>query len=863
MSRNKTPRICPTETQAPKLRPIVLKIAMVLGSLPTLAVAAPDPSPTPDPSPSPAPQVEFNTIALGASGAQYDLSRFERANTMLPGEQRVDLRVNQVPRSRENITFRADDKGNVAPCFTRELLTTMGVDTGKLEAAGANLDSSCLDISALIPDAAWVADANELRLDVSIPQIALRRDAAGYVDPKFWEDGINAFTLGYSVNAAQSHMLGGATYTGGYLGLNAGLNLGGWRIRNQTGYRWNDSGDSEFQNIRTYAEHDIDRLSSTLTLGDSFTSGVIFDTTSFRGISLATDDRMRPDSVNGYAPVVRGTADTNATVEIRQSGYVVYQTTVAPGAFEINDLGATGYGGDLEVTVTEADGRKRSFTVPFAAMPQLLRPGVSRFAVTAGELRQPNLAETPRFAEGTYQRGINNWLTAYGGVQLAGDNLYRSVAVGSAINTPIGAVAVDVTGSRTQFDRNGGDLSGYSGRVTYSKNLPSTATTFALAAYRYSSSGFLGLNDAVMANDDLLSGRRERIYEGEGSTRSRLQLTVNQRLGQNGGDLFVVGSRNDYWGDVPLDNTYQIGWNKRFRNVSLGVNASRSRVSNGQTDDRYFVNLMMPLGTPTSRSTPPALTLNATHGDDGNRMRAGVNGVAGSNRQFNYGVSGDFGDTNNDSIGANASWQLPYATVGGSYTYGTDSRAASLSAQGAVVVHGGGITLASQLGDTIGLVEAKGAAGAHLNSGVNRIDRRGYGITNNLRPYRLNDVVIDPKGISADVEFADTSVKVVPRAGAVVPVKFETTSGTAYVVHALRDDGSALPFGAEVKDDTGLVVGYVGQASQAFVRLPDESTKALHVSLGADGLQCSLEWTPDAGEKTAGITHGEGKCRAL
>jgi outer membrane usher protein len=845
-------------------RPIARHISMALLALPAMAVAAPEPAPNPapDPSPAPASQVEFNVAALGASGVRYDLSRFERANAMLPGEQRVDVIVNQLPVSRESVTFRANDAGVVEPCFTRDLLGVIGVDTGKLEEAGADLASSCLDLRALIPDATWSVDANELRLDVSIPQIALRRDAAGYVDPKLWDNGINAFTLGYTVNASHTSRQDGPSYTGGYLGLDAGLNLGGWRIRNQSGYRWNDSGDNEFQNIRTYAEHDIDRWTARLTVGDTFTTGDIFDTTAFRGINLATDDRMRPDSVNGYAPVVRGTADTNATVEVRQSGYVVYQTTVAPGAFEITDLGATGFGGDLEVTVTEADGRKHSFTVPFAAMPQLMRPGVSRFSLTAGELRQSNFSYTPRFAEGTYQRGINNWLTAYTGAQLAGDGLYRSLAVGGAFNTPVGAVALDITGSRARFRSSGDDLNGYSTRVTYSKNVPSTATTFALAAYRYSSSGFLSMYDAALANDDLLAGRREHVFEGEGTTRNRLQLTVNQHMGSMG-DLYVVGSRNDYWDGAPIDNTYQIGWNKRFRNVSLGLNASRSHLGDGQSDDRYFVNLIMPLGTPTPRRAPPTLSLNATHGSEGNRMRAGVGGVVGDNRQVSYGVSGDFGDNNDDSIGGNVNWALPYATVGGAYTYGTDSRSASVSAQGALVAHRGGITLASQLGDTIALVEAKGAKGAHLSDGVNRIDHRGYGITNSLRPYRLNEVVIDPKGVSANVEFGETSVMAVPRSGAVVPVTFETQTGEAYVVHALRDDGTALPFGAEVADDAGDVVGYIGQSSQAFVRLANGVNTPLNVRLDATGLSCTLAWKPDsAGGQAGELRHGEGSCHA-
>jgi hypothetical protein len=41
---------------------------------------------------------------------------------------------------------------------------------------------------------------------------------------------------------------------------------------------------------------------------------------------------MLPDSQKGYAPVVRGIARTNAQVVVRQNGYIIYQTYVAPGA---------------------------------------------------------------------------------------------------------------------------------------------------------------------------------------------------------------------------------------------------------------------------------------------------------------------------------------------------------------------------------------------------------------------------------------------------------------------------------------------------------------------------------------------------
>ncbi|MGY2437170.1 fimbria/pilus outer membrane usher protein, partial [Escherichia coli] len=112
--------------------------------------------------------------------------------------------------------------------------------------------------------------------------------------------------------------------------------------------------------------------------------------------------------------------------------------------FAIEDLYPTNFGGDLDVSVTEADGRVQRFTVNFSAVPQALRAGASRFAVTAGELRDTgNTLQALRFTEGTYARGLNNRLTVLGGAQLGED--YRALLAGAAVNTAIGAFGADVT----------------------------------------------------------------------------------------------------------------------------------------------------------------------------------------------------------------------------------------------------------------------------------------------------------------------------------------------------------------------------------------------------------------------------------
>ena len=67
---------------------------------------------------------------------------------------------------------------------------------------------------------------------------------------------------------------------------------------------------------------------------------------SFRGVQLSSDDRMLPDSLR-YARW-SGTASTNARVSVYQRGYLIYETTVAPGAFALDELQTASYGGDLK-----------------------------------------------------------------------------------------------------------------------------------------------------------------------------------------------------------------------------------------------------------------------------------------------------------------------------------------------------------------------------------------------------------------------------------------------------------------------------------------------------------------------------------
>ncbi|MNT65233.1 putative outer membrane usher protein ElfC precursor [compost metagenome] len=83
------------------------------------------------------------------------------------------------------------------------------------------------------------------------------------------------------------------------------------------------------------------------------------------------------------------------------------------------------------------------------------------------------------------------------------------------------------------------DRSGQSLCLTYSKLITPTNTNLTLAAYRYSTSGFLSLADAMALRD--LDQRQSGFAMGP-TQRGRLQLTVNQTLPGRWGSFYLSGS---------------------------------------------------------------------------------------------------------------------------------------------------------------------------------------------------------------------------------------------------------------------------------------------------------------------------------
>lgn len=222
-------------------------------------------------------------------------------------------------------------------------------------------------------------------------------------------------------------------------------------------------------------------------------------------------------------------------------------------------------------------------------------------------------------------------------------------------------------------------------------------------------------------------------------------------------------------------------------------------------------------------------------------QRASLSGGALDNR-LRYTASTTRDIQQQTSGALSVGYQGAWANVGAGYTQGNDYQSFSANASGAMVLHAGGLTIGSQLGETNALVEVPGTPGLGVQSTPGgRTDSAGYLIAPHLRPYRSNPLHLDTADLAPQVQIDNGSTQVVPRRGAIVKATFAARNVSRLILTLLQANGKPLPFGAQVSDEQGQVLAVVGQAGQALVAT-DDKPQPLHVQWG--GQTCQLAIAP-------------------
>lgn len=818
----------------------------------------------------------FNPAFLSDDPAAVaDLSRFE-GGAQAPGIYRVDLWVNDNFQSRKDIQFISsgesaghdnDDTG-LAPCLTPNMLAAMGVNPDAVPAlAGAEPDK-CLIISDVLNGATTHFDFETLRLDISVPQALMKNTARGDISSTLWDDGITALMLSYNFSGSNSDDRESGTRNNYFLGLNSGLNIGAWRLRDYSTWSYNSyTNQKDWQHINTWLERAIIPLRSQLLIGDSVTPSDVFDSFGFRGIQMASDDNMLPDSLRGFAPTVRGIARTHAEVTVRQNGYTIYRSYVSPGAFEINDLYPNASSGDLVVEIKESDGSLNVFSIPFASVPVLQREGRIKYAVTAGKYRSTSSQQDDvSVAQSTLIWGLPAGFTAYGGTQLAEN--YRSFALGSGVNIgSFGALSLDMTYAHTVL-ADDSQHSGSSLRFLYGKSLNSTGTNFQLIGYRYSTEGFFTFEESTWTrmsgyardgqDDDTQSQTAASgYYDLHNNKRDKIQVNISQQLGRSG-SVYLNGSRQRYWRMGGGNTLLQAGYSGNLSGVSWTLNYSYNKIpGQANADNRVALGFSIPLDillSPAGSLSAPQRNAyatysisNDTHGHT--TQNAGVSGTLLDDNNLSYNIQQGYqsqGGSASGSVGMDYDGAWGSASAGYNYSDNGDYQQVNYGMSGSIVAHSDGVTFSQPLGETNVLIAAPGASDVKVegNAGL-RTDWRGYSVVPYATTYRRNRIVLDTTSLPDNIDLDDTVVNVIPTRGALVRARFNSRVG-ARLLLTLTHQGKAVPFGAIVTTSDADNSGIVGDDGEVFLSgMPLNGTLTVRWGEG-DARQCKANYTlPD------------------
>ena len=90
----------------------------------------------------------------------------------------------------------------------------------------------------MIQGATFRFDVGQQRLYLTVPQIYMSNQARGYIAPEYWDNGITAALLNYDFSGNRVRDSYGGTSDYAYLNLKTGLNIGSWRLRDNTSWSY-------------------------------------------------------------------------------------------------------------------------------------------------------------------------------------------------------------------------------------------------------------------------------------------------------------------------------------------------------------------------------------------------------------------------------------------------------------------------------------------------------------------------------------------------------------------------------------------------------------------------------------------------
>ncbi|WP_447876707.1 fimbria/pilus outer membrane usher protein [Serratia fonticola] len=780
-------------------------------------------------------EYSFDSKLLSSEGEVIDVSVFNEGG-QLPGTYSTDVILNNNYIATEEIYFFNVKNPNgvsvLTPCLSSTKLSSFGVLIENYPMLDKNQINGCADLSA-VDGLQAIMNVAKQQLSINVPQIAVRKSLKGIAPESSWDKGINGFRLNYDVNVSHSSTKGSLRQNSDnvFALLQPGGNIGDWRIRNQVTAFKSSYSPVEWNRLSSYAETDVRPFKSTLTLGEKTPSSDIFDPFDFRGVQIATNDRMMPYYFRQYGPVIRGIADKQIRLTVSQNGNVIYSDVLPPGPYAVDDLSVSGQSGELLVTTEDPEGNRRQYTVTWQSPAIAVREKYFRYDALVGEYISPTSnGHEAKVGQLTAIYGLPKNLTVYGGVRTAPDYLSYLTGAGASLGKA-GSISFDRTASVSEEGKS--VKKGEIQRLRYSGVFNDSKTSVILTGAYSPSVNYRTLSDALSGNC-----HNADAVCNNGGLRKRFDVNYRQTLplGLNVYTTYSIQTNHN----SSTQSSHGVGFSTFIPSVGyLSADYVENRRVNfsdfNDTDRVISASMNIPFSWHRRQNMSSSWRMQSSSGNM--TQDYGVNGSSlDQTLSWNINQSRNLGgDEKSVTSYAFLSMANRYADTELYASGGNGWRQYGGAISGGLVLHSGGLTAGRELGETIALIDADGAKNVAIPREQNVLtDSSGYAIVTSLSPYQVNSIHLDPSTLEEEDDIIQTDLNVVPTSGAIVRASFKNNAGKRILINVSDSKGKPLSFGAVATlHATEIITGIVDEHGQLYMSgMPDEGEVSVKIKNG-------------------------------
>ncbi len=790
----------------------------------------------------------FDLAALTTHGIDPKVSDYFRsAARFREGVHVVGLRVNGAPLGLVDARF--DAQGQL--CFTPGLLEKAGlVKPAGIVRQGATEDQACHDFLGAFP-------TTMVRLRPGSDEVALVVPTGSLREPQ-WEAGEfarggAAALFNYDVQGFDSHLRSGSNrFVSAY--TEAGFNLGDWVVRSRQFYV-SDNGRARTEHLYAYAQRDIAALQSTFQVGQLSSNNPLFGGIQLSGVQFSPDGQSRAPAGSNNA-VVEGIAQSQSRIEVRQSGVLIHSTLVPEGPFRLTGLPLLNGTSDLDVSVIDVRGAKRSFVVPAASFAGAV-PAAPGYYFALGKLRENAQEETrsPVVAMGGGTWGLGRDTSA--GLGLLSTDEYWS-AGGTLSHVFFQRVSVGARHNLSRDSRNA--VSG--GRSSVSVSSPVFANIDVNLSATAQTRGYREVLEAGRSPraDELNSRFKNQYTAGLGwvdDTLGAFSLGYTRSAqvnGQTAEHVFASWNKSLRYADIALVADSQVGGTSSRRNAK---DAGGRRDTALDNDLSVRLQVSVPLGGDRR--------VNSYVSRRGDQSRAGTALSERVNEYVNYevGVERDLSDRE-QSVRGQVDLMPRYTRVGLGVSRDSAGSRYSGQLQGGVVAHSGGVTFSPYtVQDTFGIVSVGdiGSAKIETPQGPVWTDFSGQAVLPGLPAYTDSRIEVQTQSLPKRVDLKNGTQVLAAGRGSFNSVAFDVVKVRRVLITASDEHGRLLPQGASVFDKHNRFLTSVVGEGMIFLNDANDAQN-LRVSL-SDSSSCLLNLTPETQvdndkfyETTSAVCHG-------